>query len=61
MRRDEKPSSWYTGKLRASLARMGVDIQKANELVTMAKTRGQIATDIIDYIRQERRNSRMSR
>lgn len=47
-----KPSASQTGKLRSYLAHLGIDPQVANEIVKMAKTRGQIAADLVQHLKQ---------
>jgi hypothetical protein len=55
MKRSDRPTSNEVGKMRAHLARCGVPVDAASAIVKMAKTRGQIAADLIAYLKERGR------
>lgn len=57
MKKHEKPSAARVGQLRAYLARAGCPPATANQLVSMAKTIGQIGQDLVIYLAAQPRST----
>lgn len=55
MEKSKTPSSYHVGQIRAQLVRGGVPSSTASDLVRMSKTRGEIARDLVAYLKEYRR------